>query len=375
MEQKSHQPRCRTFRHEYLALLSTLHNFQIHVRSWGKRSYSLKMTTSGAVPQPSAGIKSTEKEYFINYFNELTKHWQTTKGNNFHSRLFLNPDGGAIYYTSQYVLFWFNFQVVREPIIGLFVYYYQSLQRQDDNKTMDSWTRLQNPKQQYASNYTRRLFTALTAMLVRRTAAETEAQIPCHASSWSSSLSTGPLLHASNLGCIRSEQKPSLLSPFGLSVDPEGNIWNPDTDVGAARNPGASYRPWSSCQHPSRKMRHASQKMTIPLKSSIYLHGGLSWTRLSKIDVLSTMVPRWSSIQRQAWLRSLRPNQQNNIFSSSLSFPWAKDQVMVSLDTLPSSLNKYAYVDCMYVNLVTWMKDLYLIQQHATQTSTLTLFS
>ena len=51
------------------------------------------------------------------------------------------------------------------------------------------------------------------------------------------------ILHASNLGCIRGEQKPSLPSPFGLSVDPEGNTWNPDTDVGAARNPGASYGP------------------------------------------------------------------------------------------------------------------------------------
>jgi len=29
-----------------------------------------------------------------------------------------------------------------------------------------------------------------------------------------------------------------------LSVNPEGNIWlNPDTDVGAARHPGALYRP------------------------------------------------------------------------------------------------------------------------------------
>ena len=51
------------------------------------------------------------------------------------------------------------------------------------------------------------------------------------------------ILHASNLGCIRGEQKPSLLSPFGWSVDPEGNSWNPDTDVGAARNPGAAYGP------------------------------------------------------------------------------------------------------------------------------------
>jgi hypothetical protein len=51
------------------------------------------------------------------------------------------------------------------------------------------------------------------------------------------------ILHASNLGSIRGEDQPALPSPFGLGTDAEGRMWNPDVDVGAARDPGASYGP------------------------------------------------------------------------------------------------------------------------------------
>lgn len=51
------------------------------------------------------------------------------------------------------------------------------------------------------------------------------------------------ILHASNLGSIRGEEKPSVPSPFGLGTDAEGLMWNPDVDVGAARDPGSSYGP------------------------------------------------------------------------------------------------------------------------------------
>jgi hypothetical protein len=51
------------------------------------------------------------------------------------------------------------------------------------------------------------------------------------------------ILHASNLGSIRGEEKPTVPSPFGLGTNAEGQIWNPDVDVGAAKDPGASYGP------------------------------------------------------------------------------------------------------------------------------------
>ena len=51
------------------------------------------------------------------------------------------------------------------------------------------------------------------------------------------------ILHASNLGSIRGEEKPTLVSPIGLGTDEEGRVWNPDADVGAARDPGAPYGP------------------------------------------------------------------------------------------------------------------------------------
>lgn len=51
------------------------------------------------------------------------------------------------------------------------------------------------------------------------------------------------ILQASNLGSIRGEERQVLLSPFGLRTDIEGNVWNPDTDLGAAKNPGESYGP------------------------------------------------------------------------------------------------------------------------------------
>ena len=51
------------------------------------------------------------------------------------------------------------------------------------------------------------------------------------------------ILYASNLGSIRGEEKPDILSPFGLGIDAGGQMWNPDADVGAAKDPGASYGP------------------------------------------------------------------------------------------------------------------------------------
>ena len=51
------------------------------------------------------------------------------------------------------------------------------------------------------------------------------------------------ILTSSNLGTIRDEVQPTFSSPFGLSSDSEGNTWNPDADLGAARDPGAAYGP------------------------------------------------------------------------------------------------------------------------------------
>lgn len=51
------------------------------------------------------------------------------------------------------------------------------------------------------------------------------------------------ILYASNLGSIRGEEKTDILSPFGLGIDAGGQMWNPDADVGAAKDPGASYGP------------------------------------------------------------------------------------------------------------------------------------
>jgi len=51
------------------------------------------------------------------------------------------------------------------------------------------------------------------------------------------------ILHASNLGSIRGEENSFVPSPFGLGTDAEGHMWNPDVDIGAARDPGSSYGP------------------------------------------------------------------------------------------------------------------------------------
>ena len=51
------------------------------------------------------------------------------------------------------------------------------------------------------------------------------------------------ILHASNLGSIRGEERAVVPSSMGLGTDAEGRVWNPDADVGAARDPGASYGP------------------------------------------------------------------------------------------------------------------------------------
>ncbi|KAF9524511.1 peptidase family M48-domain-containing protein [Crepidotus variabilis] len=51
------------------------------------------------------------------------------------------------------------------------------------------------------------------------------------------------ILHSSNLGTIRGEAKPNILSRFGLSMDSQGGMWSQDVDAGAAETPGAAYGP------------------------------------------------------------------------------------------------------------------------------------
>ncbi|KAF8885540.1 peptidase family M48-domain-containing protein [Gymnopilus junonius] len=51
------------------------------------------------------------------------------------------------------------------------------------------------------------------------------------------------ILHASNLGVLRGEEQRTHLSPFGMGWDSEGNVWNPDVEFGAARDPKPVYGP------------------------------------------------------------------------------------------------------------------------------------
>ncbi|KAF8152548.1 peptidase family M48-domain-containing protein [Crassisporium funariophilum] len=71
------------------------------------------------------------------------------------------------------------------------------------------------------------------------------------------------ILQASNLGVIRGSTQsaqPSILSRFGLGTDTFGNAWNPDSDVGAAADPGPTYGPdkeWDVIVVNDRKMINA----------------------------------------------------------------------------------------------------------------------
>ncbi|KAF4622327.1 hypothetical protein D9613_009074 [Agrocybe pediades] len=51
------------------------------------------------------------------------------------------------------------------------------------------------------------------------------------------------ILQSSNLGILRGDEQPNFLSPFGLGLDLEGNSWNPDAELGAAKDPGPVYGP------------------------------------------------------------------------------------------------------------------------------------
>ena len=85
------------------------------------------------------------------------------------------------------------------------------------------------------------------------------------------------ILQASNLGSIRGEERQILLSPFGLRVDTEGNVWNPDTDLGAAKIPGESYGPkkeWDVIVVNDKKMINA---MANPGKCKILRTFYLLW--------------------------------------------------------------------------------------------------
>lgn len=79
------------------------------------------------------------------------------------------------------------------------------------------------------------------------------------------------ILHASNLGILSGEQPLASLSPFGMSVDPDGTSWNPDAQFGAAANPGPAYGPtkeWNVLVVSDQKMINA---MAIPGKIMIAL--------------------------------------------------------------------------------------------------------
>jgi hypothetical protein len=98
------------------------------------------------------------------------------------------------------------------------------------------------------------------------------------------------ILHASNLGSIRGEEKPEL-SPIGLGTDAEGHMWNPDVDVGAAKDPGDSYGPnkeWdvivvndrkvvNAMANPGEDLTRKSGSLLNILRACHYLHGNSTY--------------------------------------------------------------------------------------------------
>jgi len=115
--------------------------------------------------------------------------------------------GGTIYYISQYALFWFKLYEDQLSIC-FFIIYCQKPWTSTRDRTME----IHEHVSRIRSSSTHRIIMAIvhsiisTMMLVRRTAAETDgarAQT-CHASPWSSSLSTRPPSRDTNPSCFKS---------------------------------------------------------------------------------------------------------------------------------------------------------------------------